>query len=164
MSRLGHNVRVLKSSLDMETKLAREYYTEWCAKIKECERLKEDYCQLEKKLECLHQMNDLQDELAHANMNLAAARKSLADYKGRAESLGRYKEKVVDLECKLKDFDTTMSQLDNTKLVSCWNLEYIIMWHVRFVAFVEYEIYGKVIDGKSECNKTPGTGAEQGHY
>lgn len=118
LSRLRHSIRVLDGSLKVETKLAEEYYAEMCAKIEECEKIKIDYCQLESKLECLHHMNDIQDELAQANMNLAAAQKSLANYKGQAQSMERYKEKALDLEIKLKDFDVTMSQLDDSKIVS----------------------------------------------
>ena len=113
-----HSIRVLEGSLKLETKLAQEYYTEMCSKIEECERMKKEYCQLESSLQCLHHMNDIQDELAHANMNLAIAQKSLAKYKGQAQSLEQYKAKVLELESKLKDFDMTMSQLDESNLVS----------------------------------------------
>ena len=58
LSLLRHKVRVLKGSLDMENKLARDYYNELCAKVEEHEQLKKSYCKLESKLECQQQLSD----------------------------------------------------------------------------------------------------------
>ena len=101
----------------MEKKLAQEYYAELCIKIKECEDYKRDYCQLERKLDCLRQMNDIQDELAHANINLATAEKSLANYKNKIESLVEYKERAIKLEGELMEFESTASECELHKRV-----------------------------------------------
>ncbi len=114
-------MRVLRGSLDVETKLARDYYNELCVKLEEHEQLKKCYCQLQSKLECLHQMDDIRDELAQTSKDLADAQKSLVIYRDRAEALDRYKDKVADLETMVKDYEITSRQLEDAKLVSAGN-------------------------------------------
>ena len=118
LSRLKHNIRVLETTLKMEKNTISEYYTEIVSKTEEYEQLRNSYSQLESKLECLQRMNDVQDELAHTKIELVAANKKLAVSKGKEKSLEEHKEKVADLERKVKDFDVIRSQLDESKLVS----------------------------------------------
>ncbi len=103
ISRLKHSIRVLEKTLQVEKKLAQEYYAELCVKIRECEDLKTDYVTLERKLDCLQEMSDIQDELVHSNKNLAAAEKTLISYKNKIDNLEVYKERAIELESKVKD-------------------------------------------------------------
>ena len=189
LSLLRHNVRVLKGSLEVETKLARDYYNEVCAKIEEHEQLKKNYFQLESKLGCLQELEDLKDELAHTSVDLASAQKALVSYMDRAASAERYKEKVADLEEKLKDYEQISMQLDDAKLV-CFLLIYTITVVARiicikcilydcmiFISLVElfwtymlnttefavFSKNGNFSNGKGGCFEAYGTVTKQGH-
>lgn len=117
ISRLKHSLRVTEGTLQVEKKLAEEYYTELCTKIEEHEVLKKDYCQLERKVDCLRDMADLQDELAHATSSLASAEKAISSYKTKVESLEQYKEKATTLERKLASLQSNIASCDEYKIV-----------------------------------------------
>lgn len=125
ISRIKHSLRVLQGTLQVEKKLAQEYYTELCTKIQEHEDLKKDYFQLERKLDCLQGMNDLQDELAHATSSLASAEKTILTYKNKIESLEEYQEKATYLEGKLATLESEIGSHDEYKIVSILGSEYI---------------------------------------
>lgn len=118
ISRLKHGIRVLEGTLRMEKKLAQEYYSELCTKTQDYEELKQEHCQLERKLENFQCIGDLQEELAHANMKLAVAEKSLASYKSKAESSEEWKEKASVLEREVSDLRSASVQFEDNELVS----------------------------------------------
>lgn len=110
----------MEGTLQVEKKLAEEYYTELCTKIEEHEVLKKDYCQLERKLDCLQDMADLQDELSHATSSLAAAEKAISSYKSKVESLEEYREKATTLERRVASLQSETAACDEYKIVSNW--------------------------------------------
>lgn len=118
VSRLKHSVRVLEGTLQVEKKLAQEYYTELCGKIQECEELRNGYGQLERKVECLREMGDVRDELDQANLSLAAAEKSVLSYKSKIEVLEGYKEKTAELEATLKSCQRKAAMSEDYRVVS----------------------------------------------
>lgn len=115
---MKHSLRVLEGTLQVEKKLAQEYYTELCTKIQEHEDLKKDYYKLERKLDCLQDMADLQDELAHTASSLAVAEKSIVTYKSKIQSLEQYKEKAHGLESKLDVLRSEVASCEEYKMVS----------------------------------------------
>lgn len=123
ISRMKHSVRVLQGTLQVEKKLAQEYYTELCTKIQECENMKKDHYQLERKLDGLQEISDIQDELSHATSNLALAEKTIASYKSKVETLEVYKKKNVELEDKISDFESRAALRNEQHVVSaCLNM------------------------------------------
>jgi chromosome segregation ATPase len=118
ISRMKHSLRVLEGTLQVEKKLAQEYYTELCTKIQEHEDLKKDYCQLERKLDCLQGMKDLQEELDHTANKLDVAEKTLTTYEAKVHSLEEYKEKAEDMETKLRILQSQVSSAEEYRMVS----------------------------------------------
>ncbi len=117
---MKHSLRVLEGTLEVEKKLAQEYYTELCTKIQEHEDLKKNYCQLEGKLDCLRDMADLQDELAHTATSLALAEKSILTCKSKIESLEVHKERAISLESKITDLESQVASHDEYRMVSLY--------------------------------------------
>ena len=133
ISRMKHSVRVLQGTLQVEKKLAQEYYTELCAKIQECENLKKDRYQLERKLDGLQELSDIQDELSHATNNLVLAEKTIAGYKSKVETMEVYRRKAIELENKMSDLESRASLADEQNVVStCLNMN---MWLHMFVLY-----------------------------
>lgn len=120
ISRMQHSVRVLQGTLQVEKKLAQEYYTELCAKIQECENWKKGHYQLERKLDGLQEISDIQDELSQATSNLALAEKAIASYKSKVESLEVYKKRSIELESKMSDLESRATLGDEQHAVSAW--------------------------------------------
>lgn len=114
---MKHSLRVLEGTLQVEKKLAQEYYTELCAKIEEHEDWKKDYYQLERKLECLQDVTDLRDELEHTSTKLAMAEKSLAACNNKIQSLETYKVKAEDLERQVETLQSEMKSCEEYKIV-----------------------------------------------
>ena len=115
---MKHSVRVLEGTLQVEKKLAQEYYTELCSRIEEHESLRKDYCQLERKLECLQDVKDMQDELDHATSSLAAAEKSILAYKSKVEGLEVYKERALALESQVAVLESKVVLNEEDRVVS----------------------------------------------
>lgn len=126
ISRLKHSVRVLEGTLQVEKKLAQEYYTELCSKIQECEEMKNHQNQLDRKLECLQQMSDIQDELAHAMRSLTAAEQSNMALQSKLENMEAYKEKATELEAKMSDYEAKVEQCKEYHMVSEVNNLFLI--------------------------------------
>ena len=126
---------MLEGTLQVEKKLAQEYYTELCSKIQECEELKNSHSQLERKLECLHEMSDVQDELAHMTLSLAAAEKSIAGYRNRIEVLEGYKEKAAEMEAMMRTYETKAAQCEEYhkvgELFLFGDLHYFYLYYSR---------------------------------
>lgn len=115
---MRHSVRVLEGSLQVEKKVAQEYYNELCSKIQDYEELKAAHCQLERKLESLHEMKDIQDELDHTSLSLSSAEKSVQAYKGKVESLEVYKRKASEMEDRLSSYESKAALCDEYQMVS----------------------------------------------
>lgn len=126
ISRLKHSVRVLEGTLKVEKKLAQEYYTELCSKILECEVLKNSHSQLERKLDCLKEMGDIQDELDHATVSLTMAEKSIMNYKNKIEVLEGYKEKTTELEAMMNTYEAKVALCEDYRLVSEFWLNFTV--------------------------------------
>lgn len=118
VSRLRHSVRVLQGTLQVEKQLAHEYYTELCSKIQEYEDLNTDYNRLERKLDRLQHLSDVEDELTHATACLASAEREIAGYKAKIESLEGCKQMIIELEGKLSKMDSLVASCEEYKLVS----------------------------------------------
>ena len=117
VNRLKHTVRVLEGALKIEKGHVRDYDEELHTKIKELEELKVDYGKIVKKVELLHDMTDLKDELAHSNECLAKAEKTIVDYKRQLSSLEGAKEKVVELENQVGGLTYKAQKCEEYKLV-----------------------------------------------
>ena len=117
---MKHSLRVLEGTLQVEKKLAHEYYSELCAKIEEYEDLKKDFYQLEreKKMGCLQDVKDLRDELEHTSTKLALAEKSLVTCNNKIQSLEVYKVKAKDLEHQVGTLQSEMGSCEEYKMVS----------------------------------------------
>lgn len=118
----------------MEKKLAQEYYTELCCKLQECEVLKSSHSQLERKLDYLKEMGDIQDELSHATVSLAAAEKSIVSYKNKVEVLEGYKDRTTELEAMMNTYESKVALCDQYQLVSEFRHNYFCLnftWHFR---------------------------------
>lgn len=118
ISRLKHSVRVLEGTLQVEKKLVQEYYEELCSKMEELESVRHAHTLLERKMGCLQNMTDLQDELSHTTAQLASAEKAIVNYQNKIVSLEGSREKLLELEGKLGSLEYKASKCEEYKLVS----------------------------------------------
>ena len=117
--RLRHRISVLEGMVETHRKNSHDYYSDFCTKAEAYESLLTEKNQLEEKLGHLGELRDVQDELDQANLNLSKAKKSMDRLRSENESLCGYREQVVELEAKLKDYDLTHSKLHEYKEVHC---------------------------------------------